>query len=145
MIRDNVTQIAQELDQRRRDLFDWRYQLKQHATMTLLVETSCPFYVRRGRRFRQVATTAKDAPHEESAPAAGCFGPGLGPPRARGTASTEYRSEGAYCCGGRRDRRGGKVTHPTDHLRRPIPPASRHPAIRGGGVPESVAPACSPS
>ena len=43
VIRDNVTQIAQELDQRRRDLFDWRYQLKQHATMTLLVGAAALF------------------------------------------------------------------------------------------------------
>jgi len=37
VIRDNVTQIANELDQRRRNLFDWRYQLKRHATTTMLV------------------------------------------------------------------------------------------------------------
>ena len=55
VIRDNVTQIAQELDQRRRDLFDWRYQFVQHATMTLLVGAAALFHVRRGRRFRQVA------------------------------------------------------------------------------------------
>jgi len=36
-IRDNVTQIASELELRRHELFDWRHQLRKHAAMTALV------------------------------------------------------------------------------------------------------------
>jgi len=37
VIRDNVTEIASELDRRRQELFDWRHQLRKHAAKTALI------------------------------------------------------------------------------------------------------------
>ena len=44
-IRGNVTQIASELDHRRHELFDWRLQLRKHASAIALAATAAALLV----------------------------------------------------------------------------------------------------
>jgi len=44
-IRGNVTQIASELDLRRHELFDWRLQLRKHASAIALAATAAALLI----------------------------------------------------------------------------------------------------
>ncbi len=71
-IRDNVTQIASELDHRRHELFDWRLQLRKHAATTAFVAAAAILAIgatiglgrlrqRRNRRPMKKARQLRDA------------------------------------------------------------------------------------